>query len=254
MRLALLSLALVCCVVPTVAFAQDIYASSDTAAISADIPAYLSWYGNSGLVRTPSAGIAAPLQLGISAHRVQYSQDTQDVFNVSVALIPDLEVGGTYITNTFTPDSISDTLGNAFLLNAKYRLNFREWFNMGPNAPDVAVGVWDATDQLDRSLYVVASKTFQVVPGDCGALKISAGFGRAQRDASNRDVMFAGRALDGVFGGIEFRPLSSALVQAEYDGHDINVDLRFAPARDVTLDLGAVDGRFAWGAAYGTSF
>lgn len=213
--------------------------------------------GSTGLVRTPSAEIAVPLKLNGGWHQVQYDADDQDIFSLNVAVMDDLEVGGAHIRNTRPQAFMEDgALDDETVFNAKYRLPLGEWLDLTGDAPEVAVGVFDAADKVNRALYIVATKEFAVTRGEGYQphLCVSLGFGHQENEVGAADEMFAGRALDGIFGGLQFIPFSSGLLQAEYDGSDYNALLRVFPTNWITLEGGVVDGELAFGATFRGTF
>jgi hypothetical protein len=238
--------------------AAGVFAMDETVVpvAAGDLPV-ASLTGSTGLVRTPSAQVVPPLKLNGGWHRVQFSADNQDLWNVNVALLKDLEVGGARIINTRPKGMAEDgALINQTVFNAKFRLDLGTWLGMSPEVPDIAVGVWDAADKLNRVVYVVATREFSFAEGDgtLSRVRLNLGFGRSEDGTRDVDEMFAGRTLDGIFGGIEFVPFSNGLVQAEYDGIDYNAMLRVFPTGWLSLEAGAVNGEFAWGATFRSNF
>ncbi len=217
-----------------------------------------SWFGSTGLIYTPSATIAPPLRVSGGVHRVEFDEDSQDVYNANVALTQTLEVGLARIGNVAPP------VGAALLVftdetiaNAKYHLDLGAWLGAAAvlgSPPDIAVGGWDMADKINRTLYVVASQELGIPDptGTLSDLTVHVGWAQAERDTKNDDLKLGG--IDGLFGGVEFSPFSSALVQVEYDSEDWNGTLRYSPLAWLSLDVGIVDSELAWGASARTAF
>lgn len=218
----------------------DIWASADSQNVGTP-----SWYGNSGLLLVPSAYIGPPNRLTGGLHRVETDSESQDILTVNTALLADLELGVARINNILAPGFDTQTYTDETIFNAKYRLDLGKWFS-SPGAPEIAIGVWDASDQLNRAFYLVGSKRFSL--GSGGTLSqftLHAGFGDTEHNTG---------ALDGLFGGVEFSPFPRAVVQAEYDAEDFNACLRYSPTNWLSIDAGVLDGNFGWGASAKTVF
>jgi hypothetical protein len=253
MRWQLPVLMVLLCVVAVSALAMD---EIEVPVLAGELPV-ASLTGSTGLVRTPSAEVVPPLKLNGGWHRVQFEADDQDLWSLNVALMKDLEVGGAHIMNTRPKAMAEDgALTDETVFNAKYRLDLGNWLELSADAPDVAVGVWDAADKLNRAVYVVATKEFSFADdgGTLSKLRLNLGYGRTEDGTSGTGEMFAGRALDGIFGGLEFVPFTNGLVQAEYDGIDYNAMLRVFPMPWLSLEGGTVNGEFAWGATFRSAF
>jgi len=242
MRLTLLGMTLVCLGLAVSAGAQNIDLNMFGEPV-APLQPTPSWYGSTGLVRTPSAEIPAALKLSGGLHRVERDDLQQEIYNANVAVLPDLEIGGSVINDVIRPGG--NTLQDETILNAKYRLPLESVFGLG-NMPDVAVGVWDVSDRINRTYYIVASKSLSLAANQpMMGLKLHAGYGSAE---------VAEGPLHGLFGGIEFAPFTSALVQAEYDGDAVNADFRYSPFRWLSLDIASIDGDLGWGITAQSAF
>ena len=219
------------------------------------LPPAISWYGSSGLVRVPVATVPTPLSFSVAAHRVDFAGANQDILNTNVAIVTGLEAGVTYITSTLTPGLNAFTLSSETVLNAKYCLPMTQWLGSGPLVPDVAVGAWDITNELNRSLYVVASLPVRI--GQLGggrSMGVHLGFGNSDEGSTELGDLFAGRALDGLFGGVQIQPLRWLGLSAEYDGADCNFAAKASPTDWLSLDLGTVSGELGWGATVHLGF
>ena len=56
-----------------------------------------SWYGYTGLVRTPTALISTPQKITGCAHQVEFDGEDHNVYGVTVGLMPTLEIGAARI-------------------------------------------------------------------------------------------------------------------------------------------------------------
>jgi hypothetical protein len=178
-----------------------------------------SWYGNTGLVLTPTAVINSPLRASGCYHRVNGDVATQSAYDANVALTSGFEVGVARLTNVPPQTPLGGLLTSQTVVNAKLALDLANWFKV-IGGPDVAVGVWDATNKVNRAFYVVASKQLTLKEGPMGKIGLHLGLG----SSSIKHGM-----LDGVFGGVDLEPFDSALVQLEYDANHFNADLRYFP-------------------------
>ena len=204
-----------------------------------------SWYGSTGLILTPSAYVAPATKPTASFHRVELDTYNQDVVNANVSLMADLELGVARIKNVPQRGVLAQALTNQTVFNAKYQLNLGPWLDM-VDAPDVAVGVWDAADKLNRAIYVVASKTFSLAEeGSLSQFAVHVGLGDTKRSVG---------AMDGLFAGVEFVPFAGAVVQVEYDSEDYNAAVRYFATEAISLDVGLIDGDLGWGASARTVF
>jgi hypothetical protein len=197
-----------------------------------------SWYGNVGLIVTPTAYTPPASATAIGGHWIDRDPDATWVATVNFGLTDDLEVGGAYVE---LPNASSEAI-----VNLKYHLNVAKWLGE-PNLPEMAVGSFDVADQINRSIYMVFSKGFPVdsAKADSPRINLHAGWGVSET---------SGGALDGFFGGVEFNALKYGLVQAEYDGDAFNVDFRYSLTPSVSLEIGLLDGDAGGGATYRSQF
>jgi len=207
-----------------------------------------SWYGSTGLVYTPSAMITPPLKINGGVHRVDFDE-TQTVYNANVALASNIELGVARIQDVAPAfGATNQVYTNETIVNGKYKLDLSSWLGGIKAAPEIAVGVWDAADSVNRSFYLVASMDLDVakVAGVSG-LKAHIGFAESERATKNGDLKLGG--MDGLFAGIEFVPVRNALLQVEYDTEDFNAALRYFPTPLVALEVGLIDGELGFGAS-----
>jgi hypothetical protein len=194
-----------------------------------------SWFGQVGLIITPTAETPPASGAAIEFHRIQREIEDVDVWGATFGVTDWLEAGGAVVG---IPGGDDETVGNV-----KVRIPAAKWLG-NSSFPDVAVGAFDVTDQLNRALYLVLSTTYKfsdTVPG------INLHLGLADNKTNSG-------SLDGLFGGIEFSAMRFGTVQAEYDGQDFNAAFRYRPSNRITLDLGTLGGDFGYGATYHSQF
>ncbi len=205
-----------------------------------------SWYGYTGLVRTPTALISTPQKITGSAHQVKLDGETRKVYAVTVGLMPTLEIGAARIENVLQ-DTLIPTYATETVVNVKYEANIGGLFN-NPMAPKMAIGIFDISDQVNRTNYVVLSRSIGLAQGSASPLpqaNVHIGYAKAEREPA---------ALDGIFAGVDFVAAQDTLAQIEYDGEDINGALRYYPAPWLSLDAGMVNSEFGYGFTINSGF
>ncbi len=204
-----------------------------------------SWYGSTGLIVTPTALMCPPHQIQGGWHQMEFDIKEQRVYGANVGITPQIEVGITRVQN-IKPRGVAQTsYTDETILNAKYKLDMAEWFD-NPLAPDVAIGVWDWANDLNRAYYLVMSKEVPMAQEVAGRqLNVHLGVGNNDRNTG---------PLEGIFFGADLVPFESSLLQLEYDGDNLNGALRYYPANWISLDAGLVDDNFGWGVGIGTNF
>jgi len=205
-----------------------------------------SWYGFTGLVCTPTALISTPQKIDGFAHKVKIEDRDCTIYGATVGLIEGLELGaariGDVLQDTPIPSYASETV-----VNVKYEANIGGLFN-NPVAPSMAIGIFDISDQFNRTNYVVLSQSIGLSQESISPLPSSSfhiGYANAERQPAT---------FEGIFGGIDFVAAQDMLAQIEYDGEDINGALRYYPASWVSLDAGIVDSEFGYGFTVNTGF
>jgi hypothetical protein len=122
------------------------------------------------------------------------------------------------------------------LLNAKY--NFRP--QTSAHKPGLAIGVIDATGEIDTTAYVVATQSLaNVYKPNRPQLHVGIGSGM----------------LDGFFAGIS-TSYSKLTLMGEYDTHNVNLGARYAVNNEIRLHAGWIDGldSLAVGASFNKDF
>ncbi len=204
-----------------------------------------SWYGSTGLILIPTAQIAPVGKLTGGFHRVGLDSGDQDVYNANVALIADLEFGVARVSHVPERGVLSDSFSDQTIFNAKYRVNLGSLFGLNL-APDMVVGVFDAADKMDRSIYLVASKALNLGSGsENSSFNLHVGYGKSEHGTG---------ALDGIFFGVDLVPATNAVLQLEYDADAFNGGVRYFPTEWLSVDAGYIDGDFGWGASVRTVF
>lgn len=198
-----------------------------------------SWFGNVGMIVTPTASVPAPSAATAQWHRVDRDAGDVDVIGVNFGVTNWLEIGGARVDDEAAEDAEE-------IANVKVLLPVAKWFDEA-NWPTVAIGAVDVSNELNRSYYMVLSKAFPMGASADTARQLKLSFGIADSESDSG-------ALDGVFGGIEFPAFRHGLIQAEYDGDAFNAALRYTPMGRVSLDIGTLDSDFGFGLTYRSSF
>ena len=198
-----------------------------------------SWIGSTGMVLTPTARTCAPQGVIGSFHWVNTDPDSWDVWSINVGITSNIEVGAARFNDAFG-GAQSETVANV-----KVNLDMPRWTN-NPEAPELAVGMFDVGDQLNRAYYVVITKEVELKEeGTISNLSLNLGYADNTNDHG---------ALDGIFGGIAFSPFDHSLLQAEYDGKDVNASFRYHASDWLSLELGSLDGDLGVGVNVHTGF
>ncbi len=189
-----------------------------------------SFLGPTGLVLIPTADALVADEMAFSLYGAEGGGDTAYLFNYGIR--ENLEVGFTRFTDRET------------VINAKYNFQPEDGHRAG-----VAMGVVDLTDQVNSSLYVVASKKFTVSAPGITNMRMHAGL--SSGGTSQSDV-----PLDGFFGGISVDISSRVVVSAEHDGSHFNFGASGLLGKGVQVNIGAVgeDLNFLYGLSYNTKF
>ena len=244
MRLFSLAVMFVCLGLAATISAQTV-AIEDWGASKPERSPTASWYGSTGLIIVPTARIAPPLKITGGFHTVDLDACDQDVYNANVALMSDVEFGVARINNVRSSELGTETYTDETIFNAKYRVDMGTLFGLA-GTPELAIGVFDGADKMDRAIYVVASKPLSLDRNDQAArVSFHVGYGKTEHEVG---------ALDGLFFGIDLVPFDSALLQVEYDAEDFNAALRYFATEWLSLDVGWLDGNFGWGASARTVF
>jgi len=203
-----------------------------------------SYLGQTGLLITPTAMIAPPLEGAIYYHKLQTDPRRQAFYGATVGLPGHLEVSALRMLNVESLPSSPGVFRNETVLNAKYQIPLGKLVG---NAlmPKVAVGVFDVSNQVARVWYLALSRSVSLTQTNGAPINLHLGFGN--KDSGD------GR-LDGLFGGLDYAAAPDSLLQAEYDGQNLNAGVRYFPARWISVDGAVIANDFAWGATASNIF
>ncbi len=196
-----------------------------------------SYLGATGLLITPTAMIAAPLKVSGYWHQIRSDLD-QRFYGATLGLPGNLEVSGVRLTNVEPLPGQTTPTRDETVVNAKYQVPLGNLLT-DPLLPKVAVGVFDASDKVNRTYYVTVSRSLSLTQSNNAAINLHAGWGHPNVSDTR---------LDGFFGGLDFSPFAAVLVQVEYDAKDLNANLRYQAAPWLSLDAGVVANDLAFGA------
>lgn len=206
-------------------FAAPIVAQYDDT--SAPLTTTPSMLGPTGSIVTPTTEVTER-SYAVGYHWLNDTFDALAKLNISP--IEKLEVGVTWVD----PDSA--VMDDETVFHAKYLFAEED-----DDSPALAAGVWDISDELDQTWYVVVSKTIE------GEIPIIINLGGATGDIIN-----------GLFANATLRLTDELDFLLEYDSEELNFGLRARPYEGVTLDAISVDNgidrEFGVGASYSASW
>lgn len=190
--------------------------------LAAPASAAPNWIGQTGLLRTPTAD-----SLGAETGNagVHFIPDRSTAITGNWALIRNLEVGGLALL-----PRRGDTRVTAL---AKYTLIPETERGIG-----LAVGWWDIFDQIDQTVYAVASKGL----GSLGRYPVRVHLGGGSG------------IYNGLFAGGDIALSRNLLGMVEYDGADMNGGIRYGLPSGIRLDLGWVNSKLGVGASINRGF
>lgn len=179
-----------------------------------------SFYGYTGLIVTPTADALNEQEYNAAIVTLNFEEGSDaNVYAANLGLKDNLEIG---FARVRPDEGESETF-----VNAKYR--FAQ--ETGEN-PAVAVGVIDASDELDSTVYVVMSKAwgsrYQTRYGEVSAPQVHLGIGGGQ--------------FDGFFGGVSAALGNRLLLMVEHDSDEMNFGARLALNEEFHAHFGALDG------------
>ena len=201
-----------------------------------------SWFGGTGMIVIPTADIVEQTRVTAHYHAVDVDNkdDWEDVWGVTASFYPGIEAGVTHLGEAFTGTG-SDELG----FQAKGGGNLDDLLQLGPDAPNIAIGGRDLGDQVNETYFVVFSKGFPMEDIEGNYINVSAGIGTA--DGS-------GVPLDGFFFGVDISPFDFARLQVEHDGENINAALRYWWSEWAVTEVGVLDGDLGAGVTLHTGW
>lgn len=183
-----------------------------------------NWLGQTGLLLTPTADALDARQVNVAFHHIT---DVANLAAGNVGLTRGLEVGVLFF------DPQRGNREGKFTGSAKYQV-LRET----PNGIGIAVGWWDFADELNSTLYGVASKKITNINGF--PLRVHVGGG--------------GGIYDNVFAGAELPLATNLNTMVEFDGTYLNGGVRWGVAQGFRIDLGFLEKQFGVGASYNSHF
>ncbi len=172
-----------------------------------------SFLGPTGLLLVPTAEALANDQASVGAYLAEAESRLTYVVNYGVR--QGVEVGFA---------SLSD---RATLINAKYAFQEEADDNIG-----LAVGIIDLTDQVNRTIYAVASKQFTITYRDRVFRGVGAHLGLAAGGGDDTRV-----PLDGFIGGLTLR-VGDVVAISEFTGDNVNLGASLPLPGNVTGKIG----------------
>lgn len=187
-------------------------------------------FGPTGLINVPTADTLSKDAYNLSVNQVEFLEDISYGFNFGIR--ENLEAGFTRLPDKNT------------VINLKYLFQPAVETKTG-----IAVGVLDATDQVNTALYAVVTRGFSTA-SISGISNLRGSLGLAS--SSDREQS----ALDSIFGGVSFDVFNKLTVMLEHDGYDINYGARFPILPALTAQAGVVgeDHALFVGLNYGGTF
>ena len=193
-----------------------------------------SLLGYTGLLLVPSADALDDKEFNVAYFTLNVEEGADEtVFAANMGVDEGTEIGFARIKPDY---GRADTV-----LSGKYRIQPED-----EQRPAMAVGVFDLTDQIDTTVYFVASKS------------LSRSYRISGREATSPRVPLGvgGGALDGLFAGATAVLGEKLMLIAEYDTDDINLGARLALGREIRAHAGWINGLddVAIGASYNKVF
>ncbi|UCH34423.1 MAG: hypothetical protein JSV65_18155 [Armatimonadota bacterium] len=174
-----------------------------TLLVAQTVAAAPSFLGFTGLLRVPDADTLNLNEFNLAWFNVDLTDGDETAYAANMGLRDNLEIG---VLRTRVELAESETV-----LNAKYRIRPETEAHAA-----VAVGVLDPTDEIESTVYVVASKVVagraRVFDGEVTGLRAHIGG--------------AGGALDGIFLAASAALGDRLFLIAEYDTADVNLGAR----------------------------
>ncbi len=218
--------------IPRMMFAANITALFLALALAAPASSEPGLEGVTGLLNIPNAEVLkdgeVTLGFGRNENNIRFPGRVQRNYFAGVGFLPRLEITARYIDFPEILDPGIPGFGTRKdrSVNAKFQLLSED------KAPvSFAVGMYDVAGRavLERGGYAVATKT-------AGDLQFTLGIGE--------------KRLDGVFGGVSYKPVREVELMYEFDTYDSNYGVRFNPHPDWHLTMGSVAGGFNYGVSF----
>lgn len=186
---------------------------------AACLPGYSSipsFRGYTGLMIVPSADALGRGEWNAGIFFEDVASGTVNDIVANYGISQGFEVG----INRFKRDDDSD---DHTLINAKYR-----FMPETSSRPAFAAGIADAIDEIDTTVYIVASKSFGCAIRTWEGETLSPRF----------HVGLGGGALSGIFGGVSAYVGNRIEVMGEWDGDKVNAGARWRVTPQFTVHAG----------------
>lgn len=205
-------------VVPVACLAGAAYAGTDDQVVEGSrvsLTRANSIFGPTGLINIPTAYVTPHGEYSFSA---SFGRNLRAPA-VNYGIVPYIEIGGAFIDREFG--------SNKAIANAKVQLipsNFK-WFEVG-------VGIIDAVDAIDQTIYFVASADLAPPKWDVPE--------RGLETIGLKAHVGAGTGMfnEKLFGGAEVLFTKKLSVIGEWDTNDFNAAVRFSPTEYFRVQVG----------------
>ncbi len=193
-----------------------------------------SFRGYTGLMVVPSADALGKGDWNAGVFFEDVASGTINDIVANYGLAQGFEVG----INRFDRDDDTD---DHTLINAKYR-----FIPETASHPAFAAGISDLVDEVETSVYVVASKSFGCAIRAWEGETLSPRF----------HVGFGGGALSGIFAGVSAYVGNRIEIMGEWDGDHVNAGARWRVTPQFTIHAGGFnlsdeEDEFTTGASFG---
>ena len=178
-----------------------------------------SLFGPTGLLRVPTADTLAPPGLDFAAY---WSSDVATTLIMNVGVVPKVEVSAAWVDPE--GDAASTIISGKWQIMTEADRGFA-----------LAVGLYDASGEINRTLFGVAQKHLTV-----GNTRVRVVGGLATEHS----------LVDGFFAGAEILLGRGYSAIVEYDGDNTNAALRGPLGPDLEFTAGTVGERLSVGARY----
>lgn len=182
-----------------------------------------SLVGATGLINTPTAYTAEPNVANVGAGFGEGMRGP----NFNYGIIEDIEVGAMWVDRPGASNRVIAN-GKIHILPANFG-----WFEIG-------VGIIDAFDAINQTIYVVGSADLEVprqVEGDATRFRVHLGAG-------------TGMYNDKLFAGAELQFNNNWSVMGEWDTRDFNGGVRYVHNEDFNMMAGFANTKFFFGMTY----
>lgn len=189
-----------------------------------------NFLGPTGLLLIPTADALSADEMSFNLYGVESGSRSAYIFNYGIR--ENLEVG-------FARYEDQETV-----VNAKYNFMPEDGKHAG-----VAMGVLDLTDQVNSSIYIVASKKFELTAPGLTNFRVHAGL--ASGGTAKSDI-----PLDSFFGGLSVDVTNKVTLMVEHDGNNINYGASLLFGHGLQANVGAVgdESTIVYGLSFNTIF